>query len=315
MPKIDFYAGRANVWPHITALAGRVKRRRAALAYVGKDAPQLLPLGDGDELFVDASPEVLAQGLTSPDALEVYVNDGVHVRSLPGLHAKTLLLGRTAVIGSANASHSSAYERVEAVTMTTDPAVVTRVRDFLSMLPDYPGLMEVTDEFLTTARQSYRTPKPGPKLGHKLLPDGDFPLALTWLPYAELSDAAADVIGRHRRAACKITGPAAQFRIGYIELDHADRGAYRVGDVLVALYEEDDGHAWVAPPATVVLVKDLGPRKGQIVFVREDQTLDPMGYEDLRHLVPTLPASPPDDEWLIRKVQLREQLLDAWGLS
>jgi hypothetical protein len=313
MATANFHAGRGTVWPHITALVERVKRQRAAVAYIGKDAPTLLPLRAGAELFADVGTHALAQGLTNPDALQHYLDAGVTVRSLPGLHAKVMLLGGTAVIGSMNASASSAADRLEAVTITTDVQTVADVRQWLDELREHPGALEVTDEFLTVARTKYRPSKPGPKVGHALLPDGPFPLVLTWLPWHNLSPHAEDVAAKRGRSARQVTGPAARFRIGYIELGRADRDAYREGDVLIGVYDEDD-EVWVAPPVTVVLVERIPGRSGQLVFTREDVTLDPLTYAELRAYAPTLPSTPPDERRIRPEGALREQILAAWNL-
>lgn len=313
MGAAHFHAGRGTVWPNITALAERVQRQRAAVAYIGKDTPALLPLRAGAELFADVGTHALAQGLTHPDALQSYLDAGVTVRSLPGLHAKVMLLGGTAVIGSMNASASSAADRLEAVTFTTDAPTVSAVRRWLDELRQHPGALEVTDEFLTVARTKYRPPKPGPKVGHTLLPDGPFPLLLTWLPWHDLSPDAEDVVAKRGRTAREVTGPAARFRIGYIELGRTDRDAYREGDVLVGVYDEDDD-LWVAPPVTVVLVERIPGLAGQVVFTREDATLEPLTYAELRDHAPTLPSAPPDQRRIRPDGALREEILAAWDL-
>ncbi len=61
MSKTELVTGQAVVWPRITRQAKQSKRRQAAVAYAGKDAPGLLPLNLGDRLYVDASDHSLAQ--------------------------------------------------------------------------------------------------------------------------------------------------------------------------------------------------------------------------------------------------------------
>lgn len=80
---VKLVAGAGEVWDSITAVCKQGKRRRAAVAYVGQHAPQLLPLGRGDILVVNAGDSALLSHATSPVALEVYLNAGVKVFSSP----------------------------------------------------------------------------------------------------------------------------------------------------------------------------------------------------------------------------------------
>ncbi len=95
-------------WPHITRAIRTRGTRHAAIAHLGQDAPTLLPLRAGDVLVVNASRAAVRAHLTSPIALAYYLDAGVRVLSSPHLHANFIATDRQAVIGSANASHSSA---------------------------------------------------------------------------------------------------------------------------------------------------------------------------------------------------------------
>jgi hypothetical protein len=94
-------------WPHITRAIRTRGPRHAAIAYLGQDAPTLLPLRAGDVLVVNASRAAVRAHATSPAALAHYVAAGVRVLSSPNLHAGVIATRRWAVIGSAGASHSS----------------------------------------------------------------------------------------------------------------------------------------------------------------------------------------------------------------
>lgn len=100
-----------EVWPQVTVACNGRGQRRAAIAYLGADAPRLLQLRRYDVLVVNASDAALLAHATSPKALEADLAAGVRVSSSAKLHAKVLVTPTHAVIGSANAStHSSAVD-------------------------------------------------------------------------------------------------------------------------------------------------------------------------------------------------------------
>lgn len=136
------------VWPEMTAIARRGGPRRAAIAFLGADAPRRLPLAKGDVLIVNASRAALLSHATSPDALATYCKRGVNVFSSPILHAKVVVTRSCAVVGSANASPTSGRMH-EAVMVTNDPAVVRAARDFVNALD---GLTAVDEAFIDAAR-------------------------------------------------------------------------------------------------------------------------------------------------------------------
>lgn len=105
---------------------------RAAIAYVGREAPDLLPLGTGDTLVFDGSDESLAGGTTTPAALQVLFDRGVILVSVARLHAKVIVAGveeageRKTLVGSANASEHSRTSLREAALLTDDVEVASR---------------------------------------------------------------------------------------------------------------------------------------------------------------------------------------------
>lgn len=307
-----------SVWTEITERAQKAQRRRVAVAFVGRGAPKMLPLDKGDELYVDASTGALAQGATNPEALAAYLKKGVGVWSLRGLHAKVCLFDRTAVIGSANASAHS-QSSLEAVCVTTEPEVVAEARAFLDGLAGRADdLIEVDDTFVRAARLKYRDARPSPmQVGHRLLPDvGGFPLVVAGTQWGEFSNAAEQTVTRRWRTVQRATGPKARFGIGMIELTREDRDAYGEGQVLLQVYTGEDGTDWVWPPATVVAVSDVGDRRqGQVVFLREDRTLDPKPYEEFRQTVGGFGVSSPTSDRAIQSAHRRAAALGLWELS
>ena len=92
-----------DIWPQLTKAISETRLRCAvAVAYFGKDASRLLPLPKGSCLVVDASERAVSSGQTCPADLIKLVERGVAVYSVPNLHAKVFVVGRTAYIGSTN---------------------------------------------------------------------------------------------------------------------------------------------------------------------------------------------------------------------
>lgn len=118
-----------NVWKQI---AGKVKqkgRRFAAIAYVS--AAGYLKLREKDVLVCDASDEVIKSRGTSPAALSTYLEDGVELYHQPGLHAKVVVFGKHALIGSCNLSSFSANRLLEAALLSSRLSVRSQALAFV----------------------------------------------------------------------------------------------------------------------------------------------------------------------------------------
>jgi hypothetical protein len=120
-------------WAHILrAVRGGKGRTVAAIAYVTK---RLLDLERGDLLVCDASEISVKAGRTDPKVLLKYLRKGVSVWSHPGLHAKAIVRGRLAIVGSANSSNSSADGTLsELVAILRRRPAVAGVRERIEIL-------------------------------------------------------------------------------------------------------------------------------------------------------------------------------------
>ena len=123
-----------GLWDTIKRLAKRRAQCSAAVAYVSTD--DWLSFREGDLLVTDASDRAIAEGLTSAAVLSRAHRRGVMLYSLGGLHAKVLVLGRTAVVGSANLSRSS-RSLTEAAVVSDDATMVAMAKSFVHRLTDY----------------------------------------------------------------------------------------------------------------------------------------------------------------------------------
>jgi hypothetical protein len=121
-----------SVWDVITTSVKHSQRKVvAAVAYIGDDAPQILPLKQGDTLVCNASDASIKSGSTSAAALKALRAKGVKIYNCENLHAKVVVLSRRAFVGSANASKRSREHLAEAVVETTDIDVIAKAREFV----------------------------------------------------------------------------------------------------------------------------------------------------------------------------------------
>jgi hypothetical protein len=135
-----------GLWEELKKL-GHKRQKFAAIAYATSDRD--LKFGKGDVLVCDASDPAIRSGQTSVAVLRSAVRRGAAVRSSPGLHAKALVLGRVAVVGSANMSEASTSDLVEAAVITDDARAVAGVRVLVQELVDSAD--RVDDAFLQRA--------------------------------------------------------------------------------------------------------------------------------------------------------------------
>lgn len=120
-----------GLWAELSKL-GHQEKKFAAVSYVTSESE--ITFGKGDVLVCDASDEAIRAGQTSASLLRAIVERGGKVFSSPGLHAKSMVLGRVAVVGSANMSEASATQLIEAALITDDARAVAGVRVFVDQL-------------------------------------------------------------------------------------------------------------------------------------------------------------------------------------
>jgi phosphatidylserine/phosphatidylglycerophosphate/cardiolipin synthase-like enzyme len=117
----------------------------AAVAYVSDTDG--LSLSKGDLLICDASEKSALAGATRRDALQKFFSKGVRIWSVPYLHAKVVIAGDTAIVGSANWSANSEANLIEASICSRDPKVVAAATAFVNGLAKYPAC-RVNQKFL-----------------------------------------------------------------------------------------------------------------------------------------------------------------------
>ena len=133
---IEVYDG-TDVWGQLAPTLRARGLRRAAIAYIGSGAKNYLGLKKGDVLVFDGHVSSVEQGHVNLDEVRKMIKAGVTLYSRPGLHSKILVLEAAtplALVGSANASRTSATKKSETVVMFDDEVAVQSVRDAIAGL-------------------------------------------------------------------------------------------------------------------------------------------------------------------------------------
>jgi hypothetical protein len=152
------FLGNEDTWRELRAAS----RHRAhplfiAVPFLGNGGGKLLSLKQGDALVVALTKANSINGSVCPAEIERLQAKGVQVFLAPRLHAKVLLCGQTAIVGSANLSQTSSTHLDEAAILTTDASVVRHIRAWFQQRTLEP----VSPEWLAICAKVYRPPKGG----------------------------------------------------------------------------------------------------------------------------------------------------------
>ncbi|GAF45439.1 hypothetical protein [Rhodococcus wratislaviensis] len=187
---------------------------------------------------------------TSPTALAYYLDTGVGVLSSPNLHTGVIATDRRAVIGSANASHSSTLAD-EAAVITDDPSVVAAVRAFID---DIDEITEVDQVFLDNATAEWQigraVPLPGVTSRGRADP-GFLPAKIPRMFLRHIIDYQPSPTehhawARHRRGPA---GPAAKYQLEWFHHDKSDSRLERGDDWRWAVFQTCSipEYSWAIP--------------------------------------------------------------------
>jgi hypothetical protein len=254
-----------KLWHAMQDSIARGDRVLAAVAYFGTDGAQLLPLKKGDRLVVDMSLGAVRQGVTNPRTILALIRRGVRVFSRGSLHAKFMIVGRTLIASSANASQNSKQILDEAGIITTDSAAVQRALSFFEQLCTEP----VGKEYVKRCIDEYRPPrfKAALELSRSSKRARRVVETKLWfvggLVNVNLSaDARASMERLERRAQNKLTRPE-QTEIRWIRYSRPPNFLrnMRMGDWIVDCMKEDNSR-YVGPPARVLALDEWISPKG-----------------------------------------------------
>jgi hypothetical protein len=121
-----------NIWSQIRSATPKSGHKVAALAYVSTGG--YCSFGKGDVLVCDATDRAIKSGETSAAVLKKFYDAGAEIYSCENLHAKTIVCGRTVLIGSCNLSDSSANVLRELAILTSNNSIRSQVLAFIHKL-------------------------------------------------------------------------------------------------------------------------------------------------------------------------------------
>lgn len=130
-----------NSWTKISSHFPESAPKFAAIAYVSKGSP--LKFGRGDILICDASVSSIKSGNTDAGTLLNFKKNGAQIFSFENLHAKIVVCGKFAVIGSSNLSKSSEEVLLEATLFTDRRQIRAQV---LGLIHNFLNVSDEQDE-------------------------------------------------------------------------------------------------------------------------------------------------------------------------
>jgi len=312
-----------SFWEEITALAKKKSgKTSAAVAYFGRGAADLLPLTSGSRLVVDMSMKAVKSGQTHPDDVKKLINNGVDVRSVANLHAKVFAFPGKAIVGSSNASQTSAKKLIEAAICTSDKVVVAACALFVKELGGQP----LTPHYCRQMQKLWTPPKGG-------LGGGKSPTYLPKPNQATIEDRVWLVPGasggrdEDDEQADKDGNPKAKKRIKstrrYAVENFLWIGAGFADQVkrhdLVYLCLERDGSYFLDPPARVLLTHKykVGREHRALVYLEAPKGVRARRLDVvLKHLGPIAkplkPMAKGHSARLIRAEQITSRLPGCW---
>jgi len=123
-----------SVWQRLQELSKRHGRAYVAVPFIGQGAARRLALRRGDILVTRFDEPTIRAGQVHPKEILTFLRRGVDVHAVSNLHAKVFVFGRTAVVGSTNASKASVDELIEAGLETSEHDAVRACRRFIESL-------------------------------------------------------------------------------------------------------------------------------------------------------------------------------------
>ncbi|MEU8298937.1 hypothetical protein AB0C04_16835 [Micromonospora sp. NPDC048909] len=283
------------------------RRIRAAVAYAGDGAADLLPVKEGDLIVVNGSRNALASGATSARLLRSWYEQGVLLFAHETLHAKVFVIGRTAFVGSANLSlRAHADCTVEAAIQSTDAAIVVGAREFIDEMA--ANAIEIDETWFDWAETVLVRAKGGPVLWN---PNPPFePNA----PYDVWVGPEVGVDWTDEETALAQAGRRMHRVVG---------GKGRYGTI--AISESATDESWLEQPDMVVLIR---PRSVQLVrfldrrrrgraamgFYRTDRECVRRTLGEVAAALDSTPAMLREGDWARMDSSRREALRDLFKL-
>lgn len=314
---VEFLSGAAVLQGVAELAATRQGQFAAAVAYVGRNAPEILPLRAGDVIVVNGSDNAVASGATDPRAIAEYLASGVRVVNHPWLHAKVYVAGTTAIVGSANLSdRAHSGDVAEAAVRTTDRGGAAAVRRFVHGLISSGG-QDIDSDWVEEAMRLFPDRPVAPAWNTApAAPTAPFRLWLGWWAgdrrWTAAEERAYDEVVADAAAFLR---PRARFQpVGRVE-DPSAQGHFKSGDMVVMLGMRQAQLVEFQRFRTV-----RGRRPSGMALYRRDSRYPTLTNARVRRALEavdsTLPADEyPDDGTWLEHTHERRAVLDLWGIT
>jgi hypothetical protein len=267
-------------------------------------------------LVVDATEPTVKAGRTNPEALLQLINNrGVRVFTAPNLHAKVIVAGRRAFVGSTNASALSADTLIEAVASTTDPAAVASARQFVRD----NCLQQLTPKMTKKLCAIYEPPRVSGgrrgRRGKKKSTQHGPPLRLAQLELQDWSEADQEAHDAAQAIALKKRKHPKTYELESFRMPGTCR--YARDDVVIQVLDEGKKCVYVSPPGNVLHTATRKTKRGQVSFVY----LERPGYQNRRQVAALArrlgkgALKKLRRDGLVRNRNFANSLLQAWHTS
>jgi hypothetical protein len=307
---------RTTLWNKITSLAKHATRKYVAVAYLGKNATKLLPLGQGDVLVVDVREDTVRAGQVNPFEIEEYLERGVEVYSCSNLHAKVFVFDRKAIIASANVSSHSKNSLVECGVLVTDAEVVSSARGFVMSLTGAP----VTPAYVKSLKKQYHPPKiKGNRRSKQDTQDNHPGLWIERIYPYEFNKKENRLMKTGKAVARKRVRDKKKYAVDAIRYGVRFGLGQRAthGDLVIQIWGDEDEPLLVYPPSRIVHLKPYTtPNGGQrkLVFVEEPRNPNTFQWKVFRAAIRKL-GVPSVSEKMGREiinVDQKQSILGLW---
>lgn len=274
---VEFIGG--EVRPELTRQVRACRSRRTvAVAYLGADAIDVLPLRRHDMLVVAATEANAAAGAINPDSLQTYLEHGVEIWSHPSLHAKVLRLGAVTVVGSANASPTSTRLE-EAVTVSSSKTIAAKADAFIAELIEDSVLVD--EHLIAGLRAAWARRKrrraPEPKV--RAWPRPDQRVFVFQSVEAPLTPSERRALGDNEGRWSRRVGAKSHWFLEHHVGDLGDLRRFRAGDIIVYDHSPVEGPRELWAPVEALTEAIRVPRTGSgIVPLRARNDLEPIDY-------------------------------------
>jgi hypothetical protein len=215
-----------------------------------------------------------------------------------------------AIIGSANASHNSSDNLVEAAVLTTDKDVVSTARGFVRSLMGE----QITPAYLRICKKKFRPPQPNGKTDTAAHPT-------VWVhrnePLIRQNSRLKRALNRGTLTAERRLKNQRLFEVDWMTYGANSSLAKeaRIGDLFISIWLEEDGRLLVYPPKRIINIEPYkdGTMK-KLIFLESPKSPRRIKWKEFRKVLKRGGISKPSEN-MYRKItnpELKHLLLGLW---